>query len=210
MNCILCHSVLEKPIHVEKEHRFFDCENCGSIVRSTDTFPDFETEKERYETHNNDVNDLRYQKFVSPITNAVQANFKPQNSIGLDFGAGTGPVITKVLNDKGYKLNLYDPFFHPDKSVLNQKYDYIVCCEVIEHFHNPFKEFELLKSLLKPSGKLYCMTDIFSKNLDFGNWYYKNDPTHVIFYTEKSLRWIQREIEFSTLEINHRLIVLSV
>ncbi len=209
MNCILCNTTLREPIHIEKEHRFFKCHQCGSVVRSTDTFPNYETEIDRYQTHNNDVNDPRYQKFVSPITLAVQADFSSQNTLGLDFGAGTGPVITKVLNDKGYKLNLYDPFFHPDKSVLEEKYDYIVSCEVIEHFHHPLKEFQLLKKLLKPNGKLYCMTDIYSDAIDFGNWYYKNDPTHVIFYTEKSLHWILKEIGFNELTIDKRLIDFS-
>ncbi len=209
MNCILCNSGLSHILHIEKEHRFYDCSNCGSIIRDKDTFPDSNFEKERYEIHQNDVNDLRYQKFVSPITQAVQNDFLPQGTLGLDFGAGTGPVITKVLSDKGYNLNLYDPFFHPDKSVLNQNYDYIVCCEVIEHFHKPHQEFQLLKSLLKPGGKLYCMTDIFREHLDFGSWYYKNDPTHVIFYTEKSLQWIQKQIGFNTIHIENRLIVFE-
>ncbi|MCR9181366.1 MAG: class I SAM-dependent methyltransferase [Flavobacteriaceae bacterium] len=209
MNCILCNSRLLEPIHIEKPHRFYDCSCCGSIVRSPDTFPDDILEKERYETHHNDVNDPRYQAFVSPITLAVQADFNPQNTLGLDFGAGTGPVITKVLNDKGYQLNLYDPFFYPDKKVLHLHYDYIVCCEVIEHFHRPLKEFELLKSLLKPGGKLYCMTDIFKIEKDFANWYYKNDPTHVIFYTEKSLQWIQKKMGFNELKIDKRLIIFS-
>lgn len=209
MNCILCNSGLSEPIYVEERHRFYDCNCCGSIVRSVDTFPNDIIEIERYESHNNDVNDPRYQKFVSPITLAVQADFSSHNSVGLDFGAGTGPVITKVLNINGYSLKLYDPFFHPDKSVLKEKYDYIVCCEVIEHFHQPLKEFKLLKNLLKPKGKLYCMTDIYRNQSNFGDWYYKNDPTHVIFYTEKSLHWIQKEIGFNQLSIEKRLIVFS-
>ncbi len=67
-------------------------------------------ERQYYETHNNDVNDPRYQAFVAPITTAVQRDFSP-HSLSLDFGTGTGPVITKVLPDQGYALKLYDPFF---------------------------------------------------------------------------------------------------
>lgn len=207
MNCILCNTLLGNPFYIEEKQHFFSCQHCGSIVRGKETFPNNKSERIRYQTHNNDVNDPRYQNFVSPITQAVQEDFTASNTLGLDFGAGTGPVITKVLNDNGYKLNLFDPFFHPDKSVLNKKYDYIVSCEVIEHFHNPFKEFELLKKLLKPNGKLYCMTAIYSEAIDFGGWYYKNDPTHVIFYTEKSLQWIQKEIGFKSVNIKNRLIV---
>ncbi len=209
MNCTLCSTKITASFFSEKEHSFYKCPTCKCVLRGLETFPTPEQEILRYEEHNNDVNDIRYQKFVSPITNAVQKNFSPENSIGLDFGAGTGPVITKVLRDKGFQLNLYDPFFIPDTTALQQKYDFIACCEVIEHFHHPLKEFKMLISLLKPNGKLFCMTDIYSESVDFSNWYYKNDPTHVIFYTEGSLQWIKEEIGFKELIIEKRLIVFS-
>lgn len=206
MKCLLCSSIIETIFYAEKGISFFKCNCCGAIVRDKKSFMTVAEEKARYQEHNNDVNDLRYQKFVSPITNAVQKDYLSENVLGLDFGAGTGPVITKVLTDKGYKLNLYDPFFIPDISVLKKTYDFIVCCEVIEHFHHPKKEFQLLKGLLKPNGKLYCMTDVFSETKDFATWYYKNDPTHVIFYTEKSLQWIQKNMDFKSVTIEKRLI----
>jgi len=99
-------------------------------------------------THNNDVNDSGYHKFVSPIVNAVLNDFLPEHK-GLDFGAGTGPVISKLLTDRNYQIKQYDPYFFNLPELLQKKYDYIVCCEVIEHFYDPDKEFQLLKSLLK-------------------------------------------------------------
>lgn len=35
-----------------------------------------EKEKERYEQHNNCVDDVGYQKFVSPIVEAIKHNFE--------------------------------------------------------------------------------------------------------------------------------------
>jgi hypothetical protein len=67
-------------------------------------------EKERYLTHNNDITDPRYQKFVQPVVNAVMENFSTASK-GLDFGAGAGPVAAEVLGGKGYSVKLYDPFF---------------------------------------------------------------------------------------------------
>lgn len=209
MNCTLCKSPLQKQIHVENSHRFFECESCFAIVRGKESFLNKEAELQRYQCHNNDVDDPRYQQFVSPITKSIVTDFLPQNTLGLDFGAGTGPVITKMLNQKGYQLNLYDPFFHPNPAALNCTYDYIICCEVIEHFYNPHNEFQMLKKLLKPHGKLYCMTDIYKHHTPFSKWYYKNDPTHVIFYTPKSLQWIQQNIGFQKLNITNRLIVFN-
>jgi len=113
MNCLLCSSNIDKVFFSEKGTSFFTCNTCDAIVRNKDSFLSVEEEKTRYQKHKNDVNDLRYQKFVSPITNAVQKDFPSKDTSGLDFGAGTGPVITKVLSEKGYHLNLYDPFFYP-------------------------------------------------------------------------------------------------
>ena len=33
--------------------------------------------------------------------------------LGLDYGCGKGPVITEQLKTKGFRVDLYDPFFIP-------------------------------------------------------------------------------------------------
>lgn len=79
----------------------------------------------------------------------------------------------------------------------------------MEHFHNPYKEFKLLKGLLKPNGKLYCMTNIYNKSIDFDAWYYKNDPTHVFMYQEETIHYLANEFNFSNVEITGGLIVFT-
>lgn len=185
--------------------RFYCCPDCSGIFVASAYIPNPEKEKKRYEEHINDVTDVRYQNFVSPIINAVKKNF-PTNSLGLDFGAGTGPVISKILGDIGYQLKQFDPFFCNDTRVLQHSYDYIVCCEVIEHFHFPSKEFELLKSLLKPNGHLYIMTHLYNNKINFNNWYYKNDITHVFIYQQDTLEEIKDRFDFSSLAIEDRLV----
>lgn len=171
--------------------------------------PEKVIEKERYLTHNNDVNDRRYRNFVSPIVNAVLDDMKPLHHKGLDFGAGTGPVITKILLEKKYNIEPYDPLFLNDRRLLENQYDFIVCCEVIEHFHYPFEEFEMLYNLLEDNGCLYCMTHLYQPNIDFGTWYYKNDPTHVFFYTAKTMEFIKEEIGFQSMKIEDRLVTFK-
>lgn len=206
MECRIC----EHPTRLffKGYYDFYQCLSCKSVQRHPSTYPSLQEEKKRYEQHNNDVNDLNYQQFVKPIVNEVLKNHQP-NEKGLDFGSGTGPVITKLLKDKDYYIQTYDPIFDNNKAVLQQQYHFIVCCEVMEHFHDPKKEFTLLKSLLLPGGKLYCMTDLYSVNIDFDKWYYKNDPTHVFFYSKKSLEYIKRKWGFSKLKIASRLITFS-
>lgn len=114
-----------------------------------------------------------------------------------------------MLNDNSYNISSYDPFFHNHPELLEESYDYIACCEVIEHFYNPSREFYLLKKLLKKDAKLYLMTELYDDSIDFDSWYYKNDPTHVFFYHRDTFKWIMKEFNFSDVTINHRLITIS-
>ena len=187
-------------------HRdYFKCSICSSIMLHPKYYLSPEEERARYEKHNNNPEDIGYQRFVAPIVTAIKERFAP-GDMGLDFGAGTVPVITKLLHDAGYSVQVYDPYFHNNLGVLQARYDYIACCEVVEHFHHPVKDFELLRSLLQRDGVLYCKTDIYMEEIDFAKWYYKNDPTHVFFYHEDAFRWIQQNLGFSKLTIQGRLI----
>lgn len=202
--CTLCASPTNLFYKTNKS-QYHRCNNCSAVILDSKYFLSKQAEKIRYEEHNNDVEDAGYQKFVEPIVNEIVKKFNIQH-LGLDFGAGTGPVITKLLSDKGFRMRLYDPFFFNDTQSLKSKYDFIVCCEVIEHFHNPSKEFGLLKSLLNQGGILYCMTDIYSDTTNFKDWYYKNDPAHVFFYHKTTIEWIQKHFNFSGFKIQGRLI----
>ena len=185
---------------------FYKCRTCEGVFAPPSSLPDRHTERERYLSHNNDVNDLRYQQFVSPIVKKVTSNFAPGTHCGLDFGAGTGPVITKLLSHLKYQVSAYDPIFINKQDLLTRTYDFIACCEVMEHFHNPRKEFRILRKLLSPAGKLYCMTHLYSEDIDFAAWYYKNDPTHVFLYQKQTIEFITRQFGFSKAEIEGRLI----
>lgn len=207
MNCNLC-GAETKAFWEDKQRKFVCCTNCEAIQLLPEFYVPEDAEKERYLTHNNDVEDPRYQQFVSPITSQVLEDFSEENT-GLDYGCGTGPVAAAELEKKGYTVALYDPYFHPDKKVLKNFYDFIICCEVMEHFYEPAREFRRLSERINPGGKLYCKTSLYSEEIDFENWYYKNDPTHVFFYTEKSLIWIKDNLGFSKVEIEPQLIVFS-
>ena len=207
MECSLCS---EKMIFFYATHHkeYYFCTNCTSISLDKDRRLSAENEKKHYENHENDVNDPRYQKFVSPIVNGVLKDFTTKHT-GLDFGSGTGPVITKMLTDQNYEISTFDFYFDNNQEALKKSYDYIACCEVVEHFYDPKKEFELLFNLLKKGGKLYCMTEMYSVSSNFHTWYYKTDPTHVFFYSKKTFEWIRKEFGFSDVSFDGRLIVLT-
>jgi len=204
--CPLCATIAEK--FYEDNQKYFHCLTCHAIFVAQEDLPDETLEKERYELHDDNAQDTGYRKFVSPITSNIEKDFS-QEAKGVDFGAGTSQIITKVMQEKGYDISSYDPYFHPNKELLENKYDYIASCEVIEHFYHPAKEFALLQSMLKKDAKLYLMTDMYDEGTEFSSWYYKNDPTHVFFYTKKTFEWIQEKFAFTNLIIEKRLIILS-
>lgn len=201
--CLLCNS---DSTSFYKE-QYYQCTHCKGIFRPIDTLPTLSDEKARYDTHNNDVENEGYQNFVSPITNSILDHHQP-NEKGLDFGAGSGPVIAKMLEEKGYSLSFYDPIYHNFPELLTSEYDYIFACEVIEHLHNPYDELKRLRDILKPNGKLYCMTHLYDESITFDRWYYKNDFTHVFIYTRETIVWVAAELGFSDYKIEDRLITL--
>lgn len=205
--CPLCNSQ-STFFYTYLKKDYFSCTNCKSVFVDPKKRLEYEDEESRYLEHNNDIHDPGYQDFVKPILDIVLAEFNPSHK-GLDFGAGTGPVLSKLLIDKGYSVDQYDPFFCNNPTVFSQKYDFIVCCEVIEHFYHPSKEFLQLNSMLNPGGKLICMTDLYDESVDFAKWYYKNDPTHVFFYHPNSISFIQNQFGFTNSFLNKRLLWFS-
>jgi SAM-dependent methyltransferase len=186
---------------------FFLCENCKAISRKLNSLPDAITEKKRYDQHQNSPDD-GYEKFISPIINYVLRNFSREKN-GLDYGSGPNSILSNILAEKKYTLSKFDPFYETDSSVLNNTFDFIIACEVIEHFHYPQNDFKKLKEKLNQKGEILIMTHLYDFAINFENWYYKNDFTHVFFYTQETIEWIKKQYDFSELEINGRFIRLK-
>jgi len=118
--CPLCSSN-SKIFYQFKTRLYHQCKNCSAIFMDKSLILNVDAERLRYEEHNNDVENIGYQNFVSPITSNILNDFN-KTSKGLDFGAGTGPVITKILKDNKFNIELYDPFFHNAPNLLKNKY----------------------------------------------------------------------------------------
>jgi SAM-dependent methyltransferase len=113
---------------------------------------------------------------------------------GLDYGCGPQPTLSKILARFDLVCYDYDPLFdfeHPYR-----EYDFIFATECFEHFHLPGKEFNKIDGLLKPSGHLGIMTERWESLDRFDYWYYKNDPTHVSFFHDKTFSYISKEFGY--------------
>jgi len=146
-------------------------------------------ERERYLEHENNPSDPQYREFLSRLSSHLMPHLSP-DAHGLDYGAGPGPTLSLMLEEQGFPVKIYDPFFAPDSSVLAQIYDFITCTETVEHFFDPANEFILLDAMLKPGGWLGIMTEMVVPDYQFETWWYHRDSTHVCFYQQETMAWI--------------------
>ncbi|MCP3660480.1 MAG: class I SAM-dependent methyltransferase [Bacteroidetes bacterium] len=191
MICPLCGSVSHIFSCKIKPIIYYECHNCRLIFKSSKTYFNKISEKMRYELHNNSFYDQGYRNFLMKIFKIISP-YLGKNMEGLDFGCGKNKVLVDIFQQAGFSnIAGYDPFFHNNKALLEEKYDFILLTEVVEHFYNPKQEFDLLiKKLLKATGYLGIMTSILYNEINFGNWYYKDDSTHVVFFKPETFEWL--------------------
>jgi Methyltransferase domain len=210
--CPLCSS--ESTSHMFKDDRknlirdYFNCKICDLIFVDEKDQISIENERARYDTHKNSMENSGYVRFLSRLMNPMLEKIKPGDS-GLDFGSGPGPTLSLMFKKHGYSVNLYDPFYAPDRSTLNKKYEFIVSSEVFEHLNNPHKEIILLWSILKPGGILGVMTQLSKSVKSFPNWYYKNDDTHISFFSHKTFEWIAKKLDAKLKIIDNDVVLLE-
>jgi len=206
MNCIVCKSDLVSVYKIIDSKKYWDCKFCFARFLDKDHYLELSLERERYLLHENRIDDKAYRDFLSKLANPLTEKLS-KKSEGLDYGCGEGPALADIFTSLGFKMNLYDPFFFPDKDIFLKKYDFITCTEVVEHFYSPFKEFVFLDSLLEKEGWLGIMTSFLPTDELFKNWYYRKDPTHVVFYTKETFEVIASQRNWS-LEIESKDVVL--
>ncbi len=151
-----------------------------------------EEEKAIYDHHQNDPEDFGYRKFLSRTLDPLVGKLH-QGAKGLDFGCGPGPAISKMGEEIGIKIENYDLYYYNDLELLDNKYDFIILTEVIEHIAQPKTLLALLDSMLKPNAILAVMTKQVIDQQRFKTWHYKNDLTHICFYSKMTFQWIAKK-----------------
>lgn len=192
--CPLCKIAKTENFYQDKTRHYFKCKNCNLIFMAQTQFLSIEEEKARYDQHQNSPYDPKYRQFLNRLFIPMQKRLA-KGSFGLDFGSGPGPTLSVMFKEAGYFMENYDYFYAKDDSLLKKQYDFITATEVLEHLHNPKKELDLLWSILKPGGSLGIMTKLALNKEAFALWHYKNDPTHVCFYSQSTFQWIAAKWE---------------
>ena len=189
MKCIVCKSKSTETFKTRDNKEYWSCNNCSAKFLDQKHYISATEEKERYLEHNNRVDDKNYRDFLSRLSMPLREKLSPKCK-GLDFGCGHGPALADMLRSDGFDVDLYDPFFFPNKGIFSKQYDFITSSETVEHFFDPFKEFDTLNNLLAPKGWLAIMTSFLTTGDAFEDWYYRRDPTHVVFYSERTFEII--------------------
>ncbi len=188
MHCSLCGGSEPAFFHRDERREYLRCAECRLVYVPPHHFLDLEAERAEYSLHENDPADAGYREFLGRLATPLSQRLRP-GARGLDFGCGPGPALVAMLRESGFEVAQYDPFFFPDRTPLSRRYDFITATEVVEHLHRPGEELERLWAMLRPGGWLAVMTKLVIDAAAFEGWHYKNDPTHVSFFSRETWQW---------------------
>jgi len=145
---------------------------------------------------------------IDPLATKVSQLCFEQIQI-IDWGSGPSPVCATLLQNRGFPVATWDPFF---ASEIQPKLDYFdlgICIEVAEHFLNPMEDFLAFIACLKPGGFAIVHTHLVEMSDDkFLSWWYTEDPTHVSFYSTAALSILARKLNVSIEVIEDGKIVI--
>lgn len=189
MRCPLCRGPAVEELARVHGDPYLRCARCALTFLHPGRRPSRAEERARYEEHENDPADARYRAFLDRLAAPLSERLSPGME-GLDYGAGPGPTLSVMLEERGFPMQVWDPFFAPDPRVLEARYDFVTCTETAEHFFEPGEEFRRLDGLLRRPGWLGVMTRVLEDDTAFADWWYVRDPTHVSFYRPETLAWI--------------------
>lgn len=188
--CPLCYGHELVDFYQDKKRCYCQCTLCRLVFVPGEYHLNLDAEKEEYDKHQNSPDDSGYRVFLGRLFLPL-SQMLGSNRVGLDFGCGPGPTLSVMFEEQGHRVALYDKFYYPDDSALTiTQYDFITATEVIEHLAQPWEVFCQLWSMLNTGGYLGVMTKLVETPERFSQWHYKNDPTHISFYSWETLLWL--------------------
>ncbi len=210
VSCPLCAAPQELIWLQDLKRCYYRCENCALIFADPASHLSAEAEKAIYQQHENNPADAGYRQFLNKLAAPLLAKLGDCTGLtALDFGSGPGPTLHLMLQEAGLNTSIYDPYFANDPTKLLSQYDVICSTEAIEHFYQPAKEWSLWLTMLKPQGTLALMTRLAPDKARFFSWHYKNDPTHVSFFSRETFEFLASRDGFSLEIIEPDVILLT-
>lgn len=190
--CPFCRSVKAASFSRDSYRDYYQCPVCGLVFVPPAQFLSLSDEKKRYDLHRNSLDDAGYRAFLNRLFLPLQERLSPGSS-GLDFGSGPEPALARMFTEAGHSVTLFDQFYAPAPAALERRYDFIIACEVVEHLREPAVELDRLWGCLDEGGWLGIMTKPAAEREAFSSWYYKNDRTHICFFSSQTFSWLARQ-----------------
>jgi len=187
--CPLCETKEANKFFRDQQRLYFRCWACELVFVPPIYFLSAGEEKAKYDLHQNTPTDPGYRKFLGRMLAPMRERLAPE-SHGLDFGSGPGPTLSVMFEEIGYTMTLYDHFYANEPAALKRQYDFITATEVVEHLRHPRKELGRIWACLKKGGSLGVMTKLALGLEEFAGWHYKNDLTHVNFFSRRTFEWL--------------------
>lgn len=201
--CKICGNKTISYSHPRFDMIFHECKQCEFIFKDQSNYLSLGDELKVYNNHQNDESNIGYINF---LTNFIDAAIMPYIQKGdvLDFGSGPNPVLAKIMREQYlFKVDIYDPFYSPEKVYENKEYDLITSTEVVEHLSEPTNEIKMLVNHLKPNGVISLMTLFHPRDRNkFFDWFYIRDTTHISFYTPKTIDCIAKQFNLKVIYTN--------
>ena len=208
MNCHICKSPTISFVNEKTSLLYYHCLKCEYIFKSPEYYQDFTQQKERYNLHQNDEEDAGYQAYFRRFLDFVLPWVGEAKS-ALDFGCGVSLALAHLLDKEGIACDAYDPIYHPHAFKSDKKYDLIVSTEVFEHLHDPKMVFASLVERLEEGGYLALQTQFHPNTQSaFKQWYYPQDPTHIVFFRVKTFEVLAKMYGCKVLEDNAKNMVV--
>jgi SAM-dependent methyltransferase len=198
--CLLCKENTVKSL--DEQQAYWQCSDCGYLFLEPSLRKNLSEEKARYTEHNNDLGDKNYIQYLEKTWSKVN-DLVSSGSLVLDYGCGPTKGLEKVLEGSSLRVISYDPIFWPEELDEHRKQiDVIYCSEVIEHMFDPNSELDKWEELLKPGGLITLRTSFHPGPEKFKSWWYKDDPTHIGFFNEKTFEWFAEKRRWEILHMH--------
>jgi len=166
------------------------CDKCTLVFVPPSDYCTRAHELSRYALHNNSLSNKNYVSYIAQLIPLLLCGSHRKPAV-LDFGSGPARVLEYLLRRENVRCTSYDPLYDVNATALSQAYDIVVMNEVIEHLRKVGDECARIGECIHPGGRLVVRTRILDNQPDFGSWWYKNDITHINFFSISSFSTVE-------------------
>jgi len=204
--CPVCGSRISRSLLDRKNARIYlTCDTCRYIFLHPDHHLPPDAQKRRYLRHRNGLQEEGYITFLNSFLQTAVIPYVECGTRVLDYGSGPVPAFSWILHSSGYRVDSFDPFFFPDTSWEKKTYSAAVMIEVLEHLTDPVSTMRRLRDHIEPGGYL-CIRSSLHHDADahFSSWWYRQDPTHVAFFSETTIEYLTSALGLKTVSITDK------